>query len=228
MKAESDYKVAPMIVSDTGTLNQVEAATRTQRRVLQTRARLLRSALKLFCQKGVEATTIEDITEGADLGKGTFYRHFPTKEDAVSAIVQDAVGRLVERIRAKPTAQQSPSDVLADLVRAHVLHFQAGRAEFAVILQSRLMQKLEAEGAGLDEPLRGYLGELDRQMSAPAPGGMSRGKVRGLACALMAFVSLALSLTPAGMAEQQIEASIGPLRRAFVESCIAHLTTNRP
>jgi len=49
---------------------------RTQRRASKTRNRLLKAALSVFAEVGTDATTIEMITQRADLGKGTFYRHF--------------------------------------------------------------------------------------------------------------------------------------------------------
>ncbi len=67
---------------------------RVLRRMEETRERLLRSALALFAEKGFEATTVADITSHADVGKGTFFTHFPTKE----AVVQDFGGRIQEAI----------------------------------------------------------------------------------------------------------------------------------
>jgi AcrR family transcriptional regulator len=53
---------------------------RRERRKLEVRGRLFSAALQLFAAKGFNATTVEDITQAADVGKGTFFNYFPTKE----------------------------------------------------------------------------------------------------------------------------------------------------
>jgi AcrR family transcriptional regulator len=54
--------------------------TRTQKRQKETKERIFRVAMELFKQKGFENTTVAEITEAADIGKGTFFTYFPTKE----------------------------------------------------------------------------------------------------------------------------------------------------
>jgi AcrR family transcriptional regulator len=53
---------------------------------------LVAAARRLFIRDGFEATTIAAITEEADLGFGTFYRYFPDKEAALTAVLE-AAGR---------------------------------------------------------------------------------------------------------------------------------------
>jgi len=45
----------------------------------------MRSALRLFAERGLASTTVEQITEAADVGKGTFFNYFPTKEHVLLA-----------------------------------------------------------------------------------------------------------------------------------------------
>jgi TetR/AcrR family transcriptional regulator, cholesterol catabolism regulator len=53
---------------------------RRERHKADLRMRLFRSGLKLFAARGFAATTVEDITQAADVAKGTFFNYFPTKE----------------------------------------------------------------------------------------------------------------------------------------------------
>ncbi|MCJ7529956.1 MAG: TetR/AcrR family transcriptional regulator, partial [Anaerolineales bacterium] len=55
--------------------------TRHERRRLQTRKLLIQTTLQLVLEKGYDAISIQDITERADLGRGTFYLHFKDKEE---------------------------------------------------------------------------------------------------------------------------------------------------
>jgi AcrR family transcriptional regulator len=54
-----------------------------ERKKAQTRAAIQTHALRLFREKGYDATTIEQIIEAADVSETTFFRYFPTKEDVV-------------------------------------------------------------------------------------------------------------------------------------------------
>ncbi|MFY9528251.1 MAG: TetR/AcrR family transcriptional regulator [Candidatus Acidiferrales bacterium] len=58
---------------------------RRERRSAEIRERLFRAALRLFASRGFAATTVEDITEAADVGKGTFFNYFPGKEHLLIA-----------------------------------------------------------------------------------------------------------------------------------------------
>lgn len=50
------------------------------------RDELMRAAQRLFLKHGAGPTTIEQITAGADVAKGTFYLHFSSKEDLLAAL----------------------------------------------------------------------------------------------------------------------------------------------
>jgi AcrR family transcriptional regulator len=64
---------------------EVSAPDRRQRRSAELRERLFRAALDLFQQKGFAETTVRDITEAADVGKGTFFNYFPSKDHILVA-----------------------------------------------------------------------------------------------------------------------------------------------
>src|SRR5256884_7726382 len=67
---------------------------RRQRRSAEIRERLFRSALALFAEKGFAETTVEDITEAADVGKGTFFNYFPSKDHILLAFGEMQLGKL--------------------------------------------------------------------------------------------------------------------------------------
>jgi AcrR family transcriptional regulator len=56
-----------------------------------TRARLFEAALRLFVKHGYAATSVEQITREAGVGKGTFFVHFATKDAVVTQLVRDQV-----------------------------------------------------------------------------------------------------------------------------------------
>jgi AcrR family transcriptional regulator len=57
------------------------------------RERILEAAREIFAESGLDAQ-MEDLARGAGVGVGTVYRHFPTKEALVGALVDDYFGSL--------------------------------------------------------------------------------------------------------------------------------------
>jgi len=63
--------------------------TRIQKKAGKTRRRLKKAALDIFSEKSVDSVTVEEITEKADLGKGTLHQHFAHKEEIVVTLVDE-------------------------------------------------------------------------------------------------------------------------------------------
>ena len=67
---------------------------RRARRQAETRARILRAALDLFARQGFFSTTVEQITEAADVGKGTFFNYFPSKEHVLAGFGEVQIAKI--------------------------------------------------------------------------------------------------------------------------------------
>src|SRR5437588_10320626 len=74
------------------------SSDRRQRRSADIRERLFRAALALFAKKGFAETTVEDITNAADLGKGTFFNHFPSKDHILIAFSDMQIAKLQQAV----------------------------------------------------------------------------------------------------------------------------------
>ena len=90
--------------------------SRRERRSAEIRERLFRSALQLFAQKGFAETTVEDITEAADVGKGTFFNYFPSKDHILLAFSDMQLAKLEQSIHGLRTSQQSLPEFMRGLV----------------------------------------------------------------------------------------------------------------
>jgi AcrR family transcriptional regulator len=108
------------------------APTRRARKKERTRQEIFSAAMELFAKRGFEAVTIEAICDAADVARGTFFLHFPTKaallwewnrqvadefraglrEPRKSAVVE--IRALVEHISEKLLSQ---ADVMSGLLR---------------------------------------------------------------------------------------------------------------
>src|SRR3974390_361025 len=69
---------------------------RRQRRATETRVRIFRCALALIAERGLPNVTVEDITEAADVGKGTFFNYFQTKDHVLGVMAEIQIGKIRE------------------------------------------------------------------------------------------------------------------------------------
>lgn len=74
----------------------VERALRADAR--RNRAAVIEAAKQLFADQGLDAQ-MPDVAKAANVGVGTVYRHFPTKDHLVAALVAERFDRLADRAR---------------------------------------------------------------------------------------------------------------------------------
>ncbi|CAB3975400.1 TetR family transcriptional regulator [Burkholderia cenocepacia] len=94
---------------------------RGARRKRETRARLLEAALALVATKGFEYVTINEITEAADVGFGSFYNHFESKDALHAALVDWVIEEFGDRLDALVSGLSDPAEVIAVCVRHTLL-----------------------------------------------------------------------------------------------------------
>lgn len=87
------HKRAPQAADPSGAAQQ---EGRRQRRAAETRLKLFRCALKLIAERGLPNVTVEDITEAADVGKGTFFNYFETKDLVLGVMAEIQIGKIKE------------------------------------------------------------------------------------------------------------------------------------
>lgn len=75
-----------------------EAKPRRGRDGAQTRQRICEEALKLFAEKGYEATSVRDISTAVGVADAALYRHFPSKADIARAVFNTHYGELASDI----------------------------------------------------------------------------------------------------------------------------------
>ncbi len=91
------------------------SSERRQRHAAQIRERLFRSALDLFAQRGFADTTVEDITNSADVGKGTFFNYFPSKDHILLAFAEMQLSKLKSIIEGLRTSHEPVPQFLRTL-----------------------------------------------------------------------------------------------------------------
>lgn len=72
------------------------------RRVVRTRNLLQDALLSLILEQGYDSIRVQDITEVANLGRATFYVHYPDKEALLLAIIERTRDDLIDNMQASP------------------------------------------------------------------------------------------------------------------------------
>lgn len=216
---EYDYMVSFMETKSVKT-----EKTRTQQRAKTTRKKLKKAALDVFSEKSVNAATVEEITEKADVGKGTLYRHFAHKEQMVATLVEEAVEHLIERMWSYECAPENLDEMLEHLLDAHYRFFVDSREEFLLLFQGKLLLRVESDILDeLGESYLHYLKEIEQLVAMYLSAQIEPDKIRRFACAVAGFVFGYFSFAMIGMNLDEMEQNIEPLRRVFVKSLSAFL-----
>src|SRR5688572_16674470 len=130
------------------TAQVIPASARRERRKLEVRRRMLEAAEVLFEQRGVQATTVAEICERADVAHKTFFNHFPAKQDLVRAIADESIEILLDDIARAHRQGKNTASRLADFFGS-----VAERASSAGPMRRELLTEvIHAAQHAADEP----------------------------------------------------------------------------
>jgi AcrR family transcriptional regulator len=97
---------------------------RTNRKRERTRAALVNAARKLVFSRGQEKISIQDITDAADVGLGTFYNYFDTKSMAFEAVLEQIRGQFTANLNQLREPLKDPATVMAFTLQYCFAHAQ--------------------------------------------------------------------------------------------------------
>ncbi|MBO1332600.1 TetR/AcrR family transcriptional regulator [Streptomyces sp. VRA16 Mangrove soil] len=121
-----------------------EPANRFERRRARTRQALIGAARQILAETGESAASIQDIAERADVGFGSFYNHFSTKNDLFDAAVGDALEEYGQLLDSYTADLDDPADVFATSVRL-TLRLAATHPEITQIVRLRGLSHVHAD-----------------------------------------------------------------------------------
>jgi TetR/AcrR family transcriptional regulator, cholesterol catabolism regulator len=87
---------------------------------LDSRQEILRTAARLFQQRGYDATSMNDVSAALKLSKGGLYYHFQSKDEILFEIMNHAMEITQERVIAPVSRIADPADRLRALIRLHM------------------------------------------------------------------------------------------------------------
>jgi len=191
---------------------------RREHKKMLVRRGLLAAGRRLFADKGLYESRIEDLSRHAGIAKGTLYGYFANKEELVEAVVTNGFNELLGHVHRAAQGGSAREDALARIAGAHLEFFHDNPDLIRIFHQVRGLLKFNGPES---RPLRGV---LSRYLAGLAQViGMHRGRKpsRGasdleLAMALFGAVSGIVSIYAS------IDRIVPPLentpelRRAFV------------
>ena len=96
-------------------------------------AEILAAATNVFAQQGYRNTDVQLIADAIGVGKGTIYRHFPTKRELFLAAADRGMRMLHEAVESAISGHKDPLDQIRAAIRAY-LDFFSGHPEFVELL----------------------------------------------------------------------------------------------
>jgi len=189
---------------------------RTQQRTEATRDALIQAARQVFSEKGLDLTTIDDITERADVGKGTFYYHFENKANLISELMSSVMSDLAAASEAKCSSSDTLEGLLDLLIKSHVDFFNNRWEDFVIHFQGRADITLQKGYEGIDASFNEYLDRIAALLDAVIKHHLDRNTLLRISCAVAGFVSGYYSFAVIFSEEKDFEENLQAVRGALV------------
>jgi len=99
------------------TMVMLTQGSRRERKKAAVQAKILETAIDLFSRYGIGEVTVDQIAEAADIGKGTLYNYFETKESVVVAFMVDLERKVQAKVVRLRQSQGNLESILTEFIR---------------------------------------------------------------------------------------------------------------
>ena len=82
----------------------------------KTKRKIFETSMKLFAEKGYDATSIEEITATVGVAKGTLYYHFSSKEEIFNFLIEEGIKLLQNSVDIKTSKHNNYIDKIKAIV----------------------------------------------------------------------------------------------------------------
>jgi AcrR family transcriptional regulator len=146
----------------------------------QRRLEILEAAREVFSTKGIAEATVEDVAAAAELGKGTIYLYFSSKEEILAHLLLEGfdilLGKLTEAYA--PSQDLAPTERLGRLTAAYLNFFKENPFYFRLMVafdRGRLHEKIPPE---LGEEIKAKNQEALQWVARAVNDGIKKGVFR--------------------------------------------------
>lgn len=152
-------------------------ANRRAREQSLRRELIVATAQQLFEEKGFDLTTVEEIAIRAELGKGTIYSYFQSKEQIYIAILEKGLDLLKERMDAALENPVSPIDALHKMFDVFIKYHRE-RKDFVETLFVQVDKQNLFQLSGLVGGLKNKAADWAQQVAQVLEWGIERGEFK--------------------------------------------------
>lgn len=149
----------------------------TRGRPLESRAAILRAAVREFSEQGLSGARTDAIARSAKVNKALLYYYFEDKDGLYGAVLDEVFRGLLETIRSAVGQSLPPGERLLGYVGAH-FDYIAGHPLYPRIVQNELMQARRGKSPHFERIVRNYFQPLFMKVSEVLREGMASGEFR--------------------------------------------------
>jgi AcrR family transcriptional regulator len=183
----------------------LNAPSRRERKKVAVRSRIISTAVGLFSAHGIRDVTVEQIAETADVGKGTIYNYFATKEDIVVAFMVDCERAVQAKLDRFTSSKRRLDAILTDFVRSQ-FELKAPHHHFIRVFLAEMFSNTEQ--------FLPYIVELQKVIDPPLEKLFRKLQDRGMIRADLSVSDLIMSFKTMHMGLTALWAIEGPPFRA--------------
>ena len=177
-----------------------------ERKKERTRQDLVRSALRLFADRGFDQVTVEELAAECEVSPRTFFRYFASKEDVLFSQGDRSLVQLLETLSGEP-ADVSPLEALRQAVRTLAENYEEDRE--AVILRHRIMSATPALRTRAAERQQGWeAAVIDQLRLSGQTNGMDELDIRLVVAAATTALRVAVTVWVGDTTDLGLEALI--------------------
>ena len=132
----------------------------------QVQRKLMDEGLRLIACQGLHGCKVEDITNAAAVGKGTFFNYFGSKDNYVAKLVEHCLADLARRLNPLAASPPLAEPLLTSLGGVYLRYFQLRPEVAALIIQAISLPQNSEAGQQIKDSLQRHL-ELVGQLLQP-------------------------------------------------------------
>ena len=138
----------------------------------KTKRKIFETSMKLFAEKGYDATSIEEITATVGVAKGTLYYHFSSKEEIFNFLIEEGIKLLQNSIDIKTEKLDNYIDKIKAIVLIEIKIVNKYE-DFITILLSQFYGK-EARNQMCQQYVYEYINKIEKIVEE----GMKLGQIK--------------------------------------------------
>ena len=126
----------------------------------KTKRKIFETSMKLFAEKGYDATSIEEITATVGVAKGTLYYHFSSKEEIFNFLIEEGIKLLQNSVDIKTSKHNNYIDKIKAIVLIQI-KIVAKYEDIITIILSQFWGN-EARNKKCQDHVYDYIGQIEK------------------------------------------------------------------